>query len=79
MDPKREREMQRQAHEYLMQIALELESSAAGARGAAQAILTDNREQGMVHVQQLYSRLHEATHLLDRFKRAIDDALADDK
>jgi len=30
-------------------------------------------------VQQLYTRLKEATYLLDRFKRAIDDALAADK
>ena len=33
----------------------------------------------MIQVQQLYSRLNEAAHLLDRFKRAIDDALAENK
>ena len=79
MDPKREREMQSQAREYLLQIALELEASAAGARSAAESIQKSDRDQGMIHVQQLYTRLKEATYLLDRFKRAIDDALAADK
>jgi hypothetical protein len=77
MDQKREREVEGQAHEYLMQIALELEAAAAGARAAAQAVKENRREEGFPHVQQLYSRLNEATLLLDRFKRAIDKALAE--
>jgi hypothetical protein len=77
MEPKREREMQSQVRQYLLQIALELEASAAGARRAAEAI--PNRDLAMLHVQQLYSRLNEATFLLNRFKKSIDDALANDK
>jgi hypothetical protein len=77
MDPKREQEVKSQVREILLQIALELEASAAGARGAAANI--PDRELGMPYVQQLYSRLKEATFLLDKFKRVIDDALAEDK
>ena len=77
MDPKQEREMLSHVREYLLQIALELEASAAGARGAAENML--NRELAMAHTQQLYSRLKEATYLLERFKRVIDDALANEQ
>lgn len=77
MDPKREQEVLSQVRQYLLQIALELEASAAGARSAAKAI--PDRELAMPHVQQLYSRLQEATFLMEKFKRAIDDAIANDK
>jgi len=79
MDQKREQEVRSQVREYLLQVALELEAAAAGARGAAGAIVGGSREQGMSHVQQLYSRLNEATFMLDRFKSTIDQALADEK
>ncbi len=74
MDPKEESKVINKTKEYLLQIALELEAAAAGARGAAEAI--PDREKGMRHVQQLYSRLKEATYLLDRFKSTIDEAIA---
>lgn len=74
MDPKQERELEAQVTQCLLQIALELEAAAAGARGAAKAI--PDRESSMRNVQQLYSRLQEATHLLNRFKRTIDEAVA---
>jgi hypothetical protein len=77
MDQKQEREIRSQVRQDLLQIALELEASAAGARAAADSI--NDRDLAMTHMQQLYSRLKEATYLLDRFKRAIDDALASDK
>jgi hypothetical protein len=77
MEPKREQDMQSRVREYLLQIALELEASAAGARSAAETI--PNRDLAMTHVQQLYSRLQEATFLLERLKQTIDNALAEDK
>lgn len=77
MDQKREEEVKSQAREYLLQIALELEASAAGARAAAGNLA--NREIAMAHVQQLYTRLQEATFQLDRFKRVIDKAVAENQ
>jgi len=79
MEDKREQEIKAQVREYLLQIALELEAAATGARGAAGAIVVGNHELGMINVQQLYSRLREATYLLDRFKSTIDEAVADQK
>lgn len=79
MEDKREQEIRDQVREYLLQIALELEAAATGARGAAGAIVTGNHELGMINVQQLYSRLREATYLLGRFKSTIDEAVAAQK
>jgi hypothetical protein len=78
VDPKREQEVLAQVRECLLQIALELEASATAARNAAE--LAPKRDgSAMPQVQQLYSRLSEATFQLDRFKRTIEEALADDK
>ena len=77
MDKKREQEVRQQARQFLVQIALELEASAAGAKGAAEALPDSKLAQS--YIQQLYSRLNEATYLLDRFKSTIDDAVKENK
>jgi len=77
MDQKREQEVRAQVRQYLLQISLELEASAAAAKAAAEAI--PNRQMALPYMQQLYSRLNEATYLLDRFKNTIDDALMNGK
>ena len=48
---------------YLLQIALELETAAASARSAADAV--PDQAKAWPHVQQLYTRLQEATTLIE--------------
>lgn len=78
MEPKREQEVLSQVCQYLLQIALELEASALAARKAAE-LIPKRDGSAMPHVHQLYSRLNEATFLLNRFKSTIDDAIAENK
>ena len=78
MEPKREQEVLAQVRQCLLQIALELEASATAARNAAESVPKRDGS-AMPHVQQLYSRLSEATFQLDRFKRTIDEAVANVK
>jgi len=59
---------------YLLQIALELETAAAGARAAA-AVVPDQTK-AWPHVQQLYTRLQEATSLIEQFQTTVDTAVA---
>jgi len=77
MDQKQEMELRMEVRQYLIQIALELEAAAGGAKGAAENI--GDRELAIPYVQQLYSRLSQATYLLDSFKRTIDKAINSDK
>ncbi len=78
MDPKQEQEVLAKVRQCLLQIALELQASATAARKAAENVPKRDKS-AMPHVQQLYSRLSEATFQLDRFKRTIEEAIADAK
>ncbi len=60
---------------YLLQIALELETASASARAAADAV--PNQEKAWPHVQQLYTRLQEATTLIEHFQVTVDKAVAE--
>lgn len=73
MDPRQERDVVVQVRQFLSQIALELEASAAGAKAAADSI--DDRDVAWRHVQQLYARLQEATHLVSRLQTTVNDAV----
>ncbi len=59
---------------YLLQIALELETASASARAAAEAV--PDQVKAWPHVQQLYTRLQEATTLIEQFQSTVDKAVA---
>lgn len=59
---------------YLLQIALELETASASARLAADAV--PDQQRAWPHVQQLYTRLQEATTLIEQFQVTVDKAVA---
>jgi hypothetical protein len=57
-----------------IQIALELEASAAGAKAAAIAL--PDREAAWPQVQQMYTRFQEAAFLVERIQKVVDEAMA---
>ena len=59
---------------YLLQIGLELEAASTSARSAADAV--PDQAQAWPHVQQLYTRLHEATQLVEQFQTTVDRLVA---
>ncbi len=59
---------------YLLQIALELETASSNARAAAEAV--PDQEKAWPHLQQLYTRLHEATHLIEQFQTTVNKAVS---
>jgi hypothetical protein len=63
----------REVRHCLTQIALELEAAAEGARGAAEHLA--DRSAAWSHVQQMYGRLEEASHLVGKFQRTINEAM----
>jgi len=77
MDQKQQQAIIDEVRLCLNQIALELEASAQGAR-SAMAVLHD-RKASWVHIQQLYSRLGQATHLVNKFQKTIDEAIAQEQ
>lgn len=60
--------------QYLLQIALELETASTSARAAADAV--PDQGKAWPHLQQLYTRLHEATHLIEQFQITVDKAVS---
>jgi len=78
LDPKQEQKMLKEVREFLLQLALELEASAAAARKAAELVYDRGekaRQQTWPQVQQMYTRLSQANLLLQNLKTTIDDAL----
>ena len=75
MDAKQEREIEKELREFLLQLAMELEASAAAARQAAEFASDKDRQKAWPHVQQMYTRLSQANHLLQSFQATIDDGL----
>jgi hypothetical protein len=73
MDVKNEQAVVSEIKRFLTQIALELETSAAGARGAAAALPDHNATWS--HVQQMYARFDQATRLLTELRETIDHAI----
>ena len=73
MDEKQKRARFEEVRSYLLQIALELESSTASAREAAG--LLENRQAAWPHIQNMYARLQQANYLLERFRKTIDDTI----
>lgn len=77
MDEKQEKLILDDVRLCLRQIALELEAAAEGARKAADAI--PSQQAAWPPVQQMYTRLDEANHLIERFKSTINAAVAEGK
>jgi hypothetical protein len=75
MDAKQEKDLKKEMHEYLMQLALELEASADAAKKAAEQVYDADRGRSWALVQQMYTRLSQADHLLERIKATVDDAI----
>lgn len=59
-------------HLYLNQIALELEEAAGASRNAARCL--SDHHAAWVQVQQLFARLSQANHLINRLKGEIEEA-----
>ena len=75
MDAKQEQGMLKEVREFLLQLAMELEASAAAARKAAVLVTDADKQRAWPQVQQMYTRLSQANHLLQRFQSIIDNAL----
>jgi len=75
MDTKQEKELRKEMREYLMQLALELEASADAAKKASEHVFDNDRGLSWTFVQQIYTRLSQANHLLERIKATVDDAV----
>ena len=75
MVTKQEQDILKEVRQFLLQLALELEASAAAARKAAEVISDADKEQAWPFVQQMYTRLSQANYLLQSFKTIIDDAV----
>ena len=73
VDVKSEQALRNEVKRFLTQIALELESSAGGARGAVAAL--PDRKAAWSHVQQMYARFDQATLLLAELRATIDEAI----
>ncbi len=74
MPSKKQQEMIDAVRLNLRQIALELQSASEGAMRAAE--LVPDREGTWPQLQQMYTRLEEANHLVERFKTTINEALS---
>jgi len=74
MDPRTQKLFENDVRSYLIRIALELESSAEGARAAAKAM--PDSKATWAPVQQMYARFAQATRLLDEFRATIDKAIS---
>jgi uncharacterized membrane protein YccC len=75
MDAKQEQKILKEVRELLLQLAMELEASAAAARKAAELATDADRQRAWPYGQQMYTRLSQANHLLQQFQSFIDDAL----
>ena len=67
-----ERQVIDQTRQCLIQIALELEEAAAGAKHAAECL--DDRDAAWAQVHQMFARLGQADHLIKRFRGVIEEA-----
>ncbi len=74
MDDKQQKVLVDDMRLILRQIAAELTAAAEGAEKAAAAF--PSKEAAWTPVQQMYTRLDEANHLIGRFKNAINEAVA---
>lgn len=75
MDDKQVKILEKDVHEFLMQLSMELEASAEAAKKAAEYFSETDRQNAWTYVQQMYARLSQANHLLQRFKSTIDYAV----
>jgi len=74
MAPEPESEVVNDVRQFLVQIALELEESAAGAKAAAGAL--PDRAAAWPQVQRMYSRLQQANYLVERVQATVKLAVA---
>ena len=73
MSPMPEREVVNDVRQFLVQIALELEESAAGAAAAAGAL--PDRAAAWPQVQRMYTRLQQANYLVERVQKTVSQAI----
>ena len=74
MDSK-ERGIREEVRQFLLQLAMELETSAGAARKAAELSLKSDMETAWPYVQQMYTRLSQANLQLQSLKALVDYAV----